>query len=692
MSILSVARDYGVSPSIVRMTTNDSVAVMTAPGYLDAHMADFNRINNGFFEFSPSDILLCYSTEATTWNFFTITTDGSGFDPYPGALPATSIANAVLLTDASAAPLWLANSVTPGYVLTANAGAPASWQSVGAATGAVLLAPSANQVITGPYTLQANNFVAGYATTATAGGTTVLTVGSTNQQYFTGTLNQTVTLPVASTLVLGFQFTIVNNSTGTITVNSSGGNLVEDMQPQTQLVVTCVLASGTSAASWDTDYTADILPVVLSPLANQVITGAYTLQSNNFVASYTTTATAAGTTVLTAGSTNQQYFTGATTQTVTLPVASTLVLGFAFRIINNSSGDVTVNSSGGNAVQVMAAQSSAIVTCILTSGTTAASWDVVYFIDGNGISLTGDTGTISGSALTVSADTAALNSGSSVSFSNTGSASTLNVTDVNSNTIIGNGAGNLSMLGGANSGHGSNVLNGLTLGSFNNAFGIGAMQYATTANSNQAFGQNSLILLLTGENNVAMGSESGSSYDSNESNNICLNSVGGLGDQNTLRIGSSTGTGTRQLNAAYIQGIYSNAQLPSGQVSYVTIDISTGLLGVTTTTPVTQSVATTTQALDPNVTYIFNNAAATTGSLPASGTLTIGDVIKIKGRSAAPWIIQANTGQVITFGASSSTAAGTATSALGSDSIQFTYVAADEWSVDWAVSSLITLA
>lgn len=104
------------------------------------------------------------------------------------------------------------------------------------------------------------------------------------------------------------------------------------------------------------------------------------------------------------------------------------------------------------------------------------------------------------------------------------------------------------------------------------------------------------------------------------------------------------------------------------------------------------SVAGTTQAALGGRAYVLNNAGATTVTLPTSGSSTIGDTIKIKGRSAAAWIIQANTSQVIKFGSVSSSAAGTATSAAGSDSIQLVYVAANEWSVDWAVSSLITLA
>lgn len=102
------------------------------------------------------------------------------------------------------------------------------------------------------------------------------------------------------------------------------------------------------------------------------------ITANNWLGGYTTTATAAGTTTLTVASTFLQFFTGATTQTVTLPVTSTLTLGHQFTIVNNSSGAVTINSSGGNAVVIVAGGTSAVVTCILTSGTSAASWSQSY--------------------------------------------------------------------------------------------------------------------------------------------------------------------------------------------------------------------------------------------------------------------------------------------------------------------------
>lgn len=96
-------------------------------------------------------------------------------------------------------------------------------------------------------------------------------------------------------------------------------------------------------------------------------------------ASYATTATAAATTTLVYTSPREQYFTGITTQIVALPVASTMrALGQNFRIVNNSTGSLTVNSSGGNLVATIVANSDVTITCILLSGTAAASWDVKF--------------------------------------------------------------------------------------------------------------------------------------------------------------------------------------------------------------------------------------------------------------------------------------------------------------------------
>jgi hypothetical protein len=115
--------------------------------------------------------------------------------------------------------------------------------------------------------LSANNHLNAYTTTATAASTTTLTVSSTFNQFFTGSTTQTVALPVTSTLALGQKFYIVNNSSGVVTVQSSGGNTVIAMAANTVALLTCILTSGTTAASWYAEYEQSSLVLPLS-LAN----------------------------------------------------------------------------------------------------------------------------------------------------------------------------------------------------------------------------------------------------------------------------------------------------------------------------------------------------------------------------------------------------------------------------------------
>ena len=99
-----------------------------------------------------------------------------------------------------------------------------------------------------------DNFILGYSTTATAAGTTTLTNASNNQQLFTGTSTQTVVMPVASTMTVGTRYLIENNSTGVVTVQSSGANTIVAIPSNISVKVTSILASGTTAASWDYEY------------------------------------------------------------------------------------------------------------------------------------------------------------------------------------------------------------------------------------------------------------------------------------------------------------------------------------------------------------------------------------------------------------------------------------------------------
>lgn len=95
---------------------------------------------------------------------------------------------------------------------------------------------------------------------------------------------------------------------------------------------------------------------------------------NNGINSATSVATAAGTTTLTISSARTYIFTGTSTQTVVLPVASTLTVGHKFTIINQSTGIVTINSSGSNVVRTLGTNQVVDLVCVSTSGTDATSW------------------------------------------------------------------------------------------------------------------------------------------------------------------------------------------------------------------------------------------------------------------------------------------------------------------------------
>jgi hypothetical protein len=102
------------------------------------------------------------------------------------------------------------------------------------------------------------------------------------------------------------------------------------------------------------------------------------LSAVNMIDGFTTTVTSASPVTLVVGSNQQQFFTGSTAQTLNMPVASTLVTGMSWYIVNQSSAVTTVQSSGGNTIIAMAANTTAVVTCIVNSGTDQTSWFAEY--------------------------------------------------------------------------------------------------------------------------------------------------------------------------------------------------------------------------------------------------------------------------------------------------------------------------
>ena len=250
-----------------------------------------------------------------------------------------------------------------------------------------------------------------YTSTASAATTTTLTFRASLTQRISGTTTHIFTLPLTSTLRLGHRYYFINDSTGAVTINSSGSNLIVTLQAGERCYIDCILLSGTTAASWSATViglplNAQNLGDLIQGLTQKATpidadrfgywdsvadTAKYALGSDvkawlkayndtlyDTIKNYQTVVTAAGTTTLTATSPSENFFTGSTTQNCDMPVASTLYAGWQRKIVNNSTGLVTVRSSGGNTIVILAAGTSATLICILASGTSAASWHAIY--------------------------------------------------------------------------------------------------------------------------------------------------------------------------------------------------------------------------------------------------------------------------------------------------------------------------
>jgi len=96
---------------------------------------------------------------------------------------------------------------------------------------------------------------------------------------------------------------------------------------------------------------------------------------NNIRPGYSTTVTAAGTTTLTVNSNYLQFFTGTTTQILSLPAPQTMTLGMGFFVVNNSTGNIEVRASNSAAVAtILAGTAMLFVSIDLTAGNGAAGW------------------------------------------------------------------------------------------------------------------------------------------------------------------------------------------------------------------------------------------------------------------------------------------------------------------------------
>lgn len=218
---------------------------------------------------------------------------------------------------------------------------------------------------------------------------------------------------------------------------------------------------------------------------------------------------------------------------------------------------------------------------------------------GGSITIAGDSGSITGTSLTIYSNLAANGSGSTVLFSNSSTTSTLKVSDASANTLIGNNAGNASVSGIHNTSLGVNTLAALTSGQKNTVLGWNCGTAITDGYANVIIGDNSGTALTSGQYNIIIGHEtapsfagsggfpngslnvilgvsSGYNYTSTESNCILLGSgIFGVANENdVMRLGNN---GPYQFTAeTYIAGIDGNTV--TGPL--INVDASTDQLGV----------------------------------------------------------------------------------------------------------------
>jgi hypothetical protein len=216
------------------------------------------------------------------------------------------------------------------------------------------------------------------ASTLTLGGN-LQTSGAFNS-VFTMTAATSVTFPTSGTLATTSQIPSVtpaalsaNNDTNvTITLGGS---------PSTALLQASSITLGWTGTLAVGRGGTGVSSVTTTPTATSFAgwDANSNFSANSFLTGYQTIATAAGTTALTVSSPYITQFTGSTTQTVTMPLVSTLVRGQRYLIVNSSTGVLTINSSGGNLIQTMASGTSLLLYANAITGTTASSWTVINY-------------------------------------------------------------------------------------------------------------------------------------------------------------------------------------------------------------------------------------------------------------------------------------------------------------------------
>ena len=495
----------------------------------------------------------------------------------------TAVIDGVLISSHTGVPSLLVNSGTPGFVLTANAGAPPSWQASsssgittingdsGSITGATVTIKAGVSTQNCGSSVQFTNGTATSTMNVTDANNNSIIGKSSGNASFTGIENVSVGSLNLGNLTTGSQNSCCGFEAGFgITTGNFNTYLgFETGNTTTGSYNTCV--GELAGSAYSTSESSNILIGHIGVNAESNVlrigtNGSSAAQQNKCFIAGIEGVSVSNKNIVTIDTTTGQMGSDAH---VLVPQGGTgIATTTAYGVIcggTTATGNFQ-NAGAGLAGQILQSGGAAAIPAYSTATypATAGTSGNVLTSDGTNwnstafptrvTTINGDSGSATGATITFNGTS---NAGSSVSFSGSGATISFKTTDANSNVIIGSNAGNGSISGTANAGFGFAALNALTSGSNNMAIGYASLDHLTTGSNNVGIGANAINTITTGAYNTAIGSSVGSAYTTSESSNIVIgyNVAGTVSESNVLRIGSATGTGNGQLNSAFIAGI-----------------------------------------------------------------------------------------------------------------------------------------
>ena len=232
--------------------------------------------------------------------------------------------------------------------------------------------------------LYVNNFATTLSGAISSTGATSCTITSatglptlTGGDYYYLTIDDHTNIEIVKvTARTGTTLTIVRGQESSVAATFASGVAVE-MRATAEGFTNILANIGITPDVTELNYVDGVTSSIQAQLnAKAALDSNSNFTADRFLPGYNTTASSAGTLTLTVDSKQVQYITGSTTHIIQMPVVSTLTLGDYFVLVNLSTGNVTVNSSGSNLIQTLTANSVILVRCTTITGTTASSWAV----------------------------------------------------------------------------------------------------------------------------------------------------------------------------------------------------------------------------------------------------------------------------------------------------------------------------